>query len=219
VAFLKGDTAQMAEVVSASIGKPGTDDVLLATQPNTEAWYGRSKNARELTRRAIDSAQQNDSRDRAGSYQAAAALREAEFDERQGAIADANAALKPAPNYPVRAMAALALALAGDAAGAEKLAGHLDKARPQDTLIQTYWLPTIRAAVALDRKDPKKAVELLIPASKMELSAPMLVSVALCPAYLRGEAYLMLRDGHAAAGEFQKFVDHRGLVANFSWAP
>jgi tetratricopeptide (TPR) repeat protein len=217
LAFLKGDTAGMAASVSAASGKQGTEDLLLSAQADTEAWYGRLKKARDLSARAVDLARQGDSRGQAVSYQAAAALRESEFGERGRAIADAQAALKLGPNYTVQAMAALALARAGDTADAEKLAADLDKIRPRDTLIQRYWLPTIRAAVALERKDARRAVELLMPASSVELGAPMLVTVALGPAYVRGEAYLMLRDGHAAAGEFQKFVDHRGLVANFSW--
>jgi predicted Zn-dependent protease len=130
---------------------------------------------------------------------------------------DADAALKLAPNRDVRAMAALALARAGDTARAEKLAVELDKTFPLDTLVQKYWLPTIRAALALERKDPNRAVELLKSASSIELGVPAQVNVFLCPVYLRGEAYLMLHDGNAAAAEFRKFVDRYGLVVNFPW--
>jgi hypothetical protein len=112
-------------------------------------------------------------------------------------------------------MAALALARAGDRT-AEKLAAELDKTFPLDTLVQRYWLPTIRAAAALQRKDPNRAVELLKLTSTIELGLAT-NQTKLCPVYLRGEAYLMLRDGNAAAAEFQKFVDHRGLVSNFPW--
>ena len=114
-------------------------------------------------------------------------------------------------------MAALALARAGDTARAQELAAELDKTFPLDTLVQKYWLPTIRAAVALERKDPNRAVELLKSASAIELGQPAQVNVFLCPVYLRGEAYLMLHDGNAAAAEFQKFIDHYGLVVNFPW--
>jgi predicted Zn-dependent protease len=125
--------------------------------------------------------------------------------------------LKLAPTFGVREMAALALARAGDTAGAEKLATELDKTFPLRTMVQRYWLPTIRAAVALERKDPNLAIELLKVASPVELGQPTTLTVTLCPAYLRGEAYLMLRDGNQAAAEFQKFIDHRGLVVNFPW--
>jgi len=111
----------------------------------------------------------------------------------------------------------LALARAGDTAGAEKLAAELDKAFPLDTRAQRYWLPTIRAGVALERKYPNQAIELLKVASTVELSEPTNLAIFLCPVYLRGQAYLMLHDGNRAAAEFQKFIDHRGLVANFPW--
>ena len=217
LAFLKGDTTQMAQLAASAMGKPGTEDVLLASQADTEAWYGKFQNARDLTRRAVDSAQHNDAKETAAAYQAVAALREVESGNRQQAITNAAAAVKLAPNRDVRAMAMLALARAGDTAPAEKLAAELDKLFPLDTLVQGYWLPTIRAAVALERKDPNRAVELLKVASTIELGQPTTLSVFLCPVYLRGEAYLALNDGNAAAAEFQKFIDHRGLVLNFQW--
>ena len=217
VAFLKGDTAQMADLVAAAMGKPGREDLLLATQADTEGWYGRLKNAGELTRRASDSAQQNDAKETAATYQAAAALREVEPGYGKEARSDADAALKLAPNRDVQAMAGLALARAGDTARAEKLADELDKTYPLDTLVQKYWLPTIRAAIALERKDPDRAIELLKVAGPIELGAPAQVNVLLCPVYLRGEAYLMLHDGNPAAAEFRKFIDHYGLVGNFPW--
>jgi tetratricopeptide (TPR) repeat protein len=217
LAFLKGDSAQMVQLVAAAVGKPGTEDVLLAAQADTEAWYGKLKNARELTRRAVDSAQHNDAKENGAEYQAGAALREVESGNWKQARAGADAAVKLAPNRDVRAMAALALARAGDAAGAEKLAAGLDETFPLDTLVQRYWLPTIRAAVALQRQDPNRAVELLKVASTIEIGQPTEdLNITLCPVYLRGEAYLMLHDGNAAA-EFQKFIDHRGLVGNFQW--
>jgi eukaryotic-like serine/threonine-protein kinase len=109
------------------------------------------------------------------------------------------------------------LARAGDTAGAEKLAAELDKTYPLDTLVQRNWLPTIRAAIALERKDPNRAIELLKDASAIELGQVTSLTIFLCPVYVRGEAYLMLHDGNAAAAEFQKFIDHRGLVGNFPW--
>ncbi|HXP61474.1 MAG TPA: tetratricopeptide repeat protein, partial [Dongiaceae bacterium] len=217
LAFLKGDAAQMAQLVSGAMGKPGVEDNLLALQADTEGWYGKLKNARELTGRAMDSARRNDAIEAAAAYQAAAALREVESGNRERARAEAHAALKLAPNREVRAMAALALARAGDTAGAEKLAAELDKSFPLDTLVQKYWLPTIRAAVVLERKDPNRAIDLLKVASTIELSPPTSIISYLCPVYVRGEAWLMLRDGNRAAAEFQKFIDHRGMVVNFPW--
>jgi len=217
LAFLKGDAAQMAQLASAAMGKPGYEDLLLATQADTEGWYGKLKEAHELTGRAMDSAQHHDAKESAAAYQAAAALREVESGNREQARTEANAALKLAPNRVVRAMAGLALARAGDTAGAEKLAAELDKAFPLDTQVQRYWLPTIRAGVALERQDPNRAIELLKAASTVELGLPTNLEILMCPVYLRGDAYLMLHDGSAAAAEFQKFIDHRGAVMNFPW--
>jgi pentatricopeptide repeat protein len=205
LAFLTGDAAQMAQLASAAMGKPGTEDLMLDAQANTEAWYGRLKAARELTRRAADSAQHNDAKEAAAAYLAQGAVREVESGNREQARGDADASVKLAPNGRWRAMAALALARAGDTAGAEKLAAQLDKDFPLHTLTQRYRLPTIRAAVALQRKDPKRAIEILRAASAIELGD---YGNRLFPVYLRGEAYLMLHDGDRAAAEFQKFIDH-----------
>jgi eukaryotic-like serine/threonine-protein kinase len=217
LAFLKGDKAGMAQSASAAIGKAGAEDLLLAAQADTEGWYGKLKNAHELTRRAMDSAERNDAKESAADYQTAGALRQVEFGRREQARAEASAALKLAPNRDVRTAAALALARAGDTAGAEKLASELDKTYPLDTIVQRYWLPTIRAAVALQRKDPNRAVELLKGTGTLELGQETQAAISLCPIYVRGEAYLMLHDGNSAAAEFQKFIDHRGIVVNFPW--
>ncbi len=217
MAFLKGDTEKMAQSFSAAMGKPVSEALLLATRADTEGWHGKLKSAHELTERAMDSAKRNDDKEGAAAFQAAGALREVESGKREQARAEAKAALKLAPTFDVRKMAALALARAGDTAGAEKVATELNKTFPLATMVQGYWLPTIRAAVALERKDPNQAIELLKVAGPVELGQPTTLTVTLCPAYLRGEAYLMLHDGNRAAEEFQKFIDHRGLVVNFPW--
>ena len=217
LAFVKGDATQMAQLLSAATGKPGMEHLSLVSQADTEGWYGRLKNAHEQTLRAMDSAKRSDATESAAGYQAAAALREVESGSREQAQADANAALKLSPNLYVRAVAALALARAGDVAGAEKLAAELDKTFSLSTMVQRYWLPTIRAAVALERRDPNQAIELLKVASTVELGIPTNLPIFICPAYLRGETYLMLHDGNRAAAEFRKFIDHRGLVVNFPW--
>ena len=216
LAFLKGNVTQMERFASGAMGKPGAEDLLLAMQADTQAWNGKLKNARELTRRAMDSAQHNDAKETAAFYQAEAALREVEWGNREQARAEANAAMKLVPNRDVRVMAGLALARAGDTAATEKLADELDKAFPLGTLVQRYWLPSIRAAAALERKDPNRAIELLNEATTIELGSPNSF-VFLAPAYVRGEAYLALSDGQRAAIELRKFIDHRGIVGNFPW--
>jgi tetratricopeptide (TPR) repeat protein len=217
LAFLKNDAVQMAQLASAAFAKPGLEDALLASQADTEGWYGKLKSARELTRRAMESAQHNDAQETAAAYQALAALREVESGNREQALADAHAALKLAPNRDVRALTALALARAGDTAMAEKLVAELNQTFPLDTMVQRYWLPSIGAAVFLQRKNPNHALELLQASIPIEMGQPANLTVFFCPVYLRGEAYLMLHDGKAASTEFQKFLDHPGVVINFPW--
>ena len=217
LAFLSADTAHMEQFAASAAGKPGAEDLFLALQADTEGWYGRLKNARDLTKQAMQSAQRNDARETAAFYQAQAALRDVESGYQEQARAEANAAVKLAPNRDVRAMAGLALARSGDVRGAEMLAAGLDEAFPLDTLVQKYWLPTIRAAVALERKDASRAVQLLDDASAIERAAPTSTSTILCPVYVRGQAYLAMLDGSRAAAEFQKFTHHRGIVTTFPW--
>jgi eukaryotic-like serine/threonine-protein kinase len=210
LAFLNGDATRAAQALSEAMGKPGAEDRLLAAQSDTEAWHGRFHSARALTLRAMESAARNDARELSAAYQAEAALREAEAGNREQARADASAALKLAANQEVLATAAFAVARVGDTAMAEKLAAELDRTCPVDTVAQRYRLPTIKAAVALQRNDANQAIELLQVTSPIELGDEgHLVAV-----YLRGQAYLILHDGNRAAAEFQKILDHRGIVWN-----
>jgi tetratricopeptide (TPR) repeat protein len=216
LAFLRGDSARMAQLASSSLaGRRGEEDAMLGAQADTEAWYGRAKASRAFTRRAMDSALNDGAKEAAAAHQVKAALFEAETGQPAQARADAEAAMKLAPNRDVKELGALALAQAGDTASAEKLAATLDKALPLDTLAQRYWLPTIRAEIALQRKNPAGAIEMLQVTSPIELgNATLVTNVSLYPVYVRGEAYLALQDGNRAAPEFQKYIDHRGLVRN-----
>jgi serine/threonine protein kinase/tetratricopeptide (TPR) repeat protein len=215
-AFLKGDKRQMAQITADIMSKPGWKEWLLPVQANTEGWYGRLKKARALTEQAIDLEQHDGDDEEAAMDQLASALREAAAGNRQLARGNATRALKMSQAHEIKQVAALALAQSGDIAAAEKLAYELDKARPLDTLVQRYWLPTIRAAIALERKNPNGAIELLNGMGAIELGDTG-DEFNLCPVYVRGEAYLALHDGKSAAAEFQKFIDHYGLVGNFPW--
>jgi DNA-binding winged helix-turn-helix (wHTH) protein/tetratricopeptide (TPR) repeat protein len=216
LAFVKGDTAKMAELVSAAAGKPGKEDALLQSQAATEGYYGKFQTARDLDVRAVNSASANHAAEAAAQYQATESLREVEAGNLRRARDQADSALKSASNREVKAVTALTLARAGDITQAEKLVSDLDTAFPLDTHVQKYWLPSIRAAIALQKKDPQQAIELLKTSGSLELAWPK-VNVLLVPAYLRGQAYLMQGQGAAARAEFQKFIDHRGLVSNFEW--
>ena len=215
LAFLRNDEAAMKQQVAAVLGKPG-DDSLLSTESDTEAYYGRLRKAREYSRQAIASARQADLNEPAAVWQANAALREAEFGNSNAARQDAAAALALAAERDVEALSAVALARAGDVARAESLAAKLDREFPLDTLLQNYWLPSIRAAVNLHEKNAPKAIEALLPAAPYDLGGPQPLQLGtMYPVYLRGQAYLLAGRGDQAAVEFQKIVDHRGIVLNF----
>ncbi|HUE56305.1 MAG TPA: winged helix-turn-helix domain-containing protein [Candidatus Udaeobacter sp.] len=205
LAFLKGDEDGMARVAESAAADKG---FLLVLQGFTEAYYGRLRKARELLRRAVESAKQSGAVDTAASFQAVGGLTEAYLGDLQHARADV--ALPLAANRDAQTAAALALALAGDTEHAEKLATVLNENFPLDTGVQRMWVPTIRAAVAQSHKNPAKAIELLRVMSPYELGAPRLL-----PIYERGQAYLMLRNGSGAAAEFQKVIDHAGIVREF----
>jgi DNA-binding winged helix-turn-helix (wHTH) protein/tetratricopeptide (TPR) repeat protein len=198
LAFLKRDSGEMERLVATSAGKQGADS-LHSWVAWAAAYHGRLRKARELFRPETE-----------GGCQICAglALIEAHFGETQQARADAEAALKVVNSGEDEFQwAALALALAGDVTRAEKLADELNDKFPLNTVVQRFLLPTIRATMALSRKDPGKAVELLREMSPYEFGAQ-----CLRPIYMRGRAYLMLHDGTAAAAEFQKVIDHPGIV-------
>ena len=217
LAFLKGDQTAMARMLASAKGKPGTEDVLVAAEADTQAWYGKFKSARKLTEDAVASATKNDARETAAVYFGAASLREAAAGNHQLAIRGAKIALGLSQQRDVKAVAALAMAQSDEVATASTLAAGLNQEYPLDTVMQQYWLPTINAAIAL-KHDPEGAVRALADVGKLENGAiSPAFNVFLCPAYVRGEAYLRLANGPAAAAEFQKFIDNYGLITNFPW--
>jgi eukaryotic-like serine/threonine-protein kinase len=216
VAFVKGDEGEMKRLVEQAAGKRGIEALLLDFQADTETYHGRLAKARELRRRAVDLAKDNDATEAAAIYLADASLEEAYSGETKQARSDADEALRLASNRAVLGDAALALALVGDTTRAEKLADEFNQSFPLDTRVQRYWLPTIRAVLALEGQKADKAIDALQVATPYELGPLGGLTGCLCPAYARGQAYLMLHNGSAAAAEFQKIIDHRGIVTNFS---
>ncbi|MGA7922293.1 MAG: protein kinase [Candidatus Acidiferrales bacterium] len=215
VAFLQEDRAEMERQVAWASAKPGIEDALLSAQSDTEAFYGRIKNAREFSLRAVESAQRNEDREIAAEWSLVASLREAAFGNRAEARRQAAAALSLASTRDVHVLAGLALATAGNTAYAQKLADDLALQFPENTMIKAYWLPTIRASIEVQHNNPSQAIELLHAASPYELASPAPgVGGLLHPVFVRGQAYLLLHQGERAAAEFQKFFDHRGLVGN-----
>jgi hypothetical protein len=211
LAFLEGDAAEMLHQVAWASGKLGAEDEMLSTQSATEAFFGRPVRALQLSRQAMESARRNGQEETAIMWGIRAALREAEFGDTARARALAASFLPFALNQDIQALAAVALARSGDAARAEKLAEELAKRFPLDTMINRYWLPTIRASIEIDRGNPAKAIDLLQPVAPYDLARPF---VGLYPVYIRGQAYLLFRRGGEAAAEFQKILDHRGIALN-----
>jgi hypothetical protein len=206
----------MERQVAWAAGKPGSEDLLLSFQSDTEAYYGRLVKARDFSRRAVDSAVRNDSKESAALWQVDAALREAEFGNAAVAKQDIAAALVLAPGRDVKLLAGLTLARIGDAARAKAIVEELEKNYGSDTFLKIYWLPTIKAAMELDANNPTQAVVFLEAAAPYELGEPTQFQLGtMYPVYIRGQAQLMAHNGAAAGTEFQKFFDHRGISLNF----
>jgi serine/threonine protein kinase/tetratricopeptide (TPR) repeat protein len=211
--FLRGDAEQMEQQVAWAAGKPGDEDQLLSTQSDTEAYYGRMNRAREYSRRAVDSAVRADSKETASLWQVNAALREAELGNAALARQGVTAALALSGGRDVRVMAALTLARIGDQPRTKALVGELEKNYPLNTMLKLYWLPTINAAIAVNTGNSSQATVDLEAAAPYELGEAMPIN-SLYPVYVRGQAYLLAHNGTAAAAEFQKLLDHRGIVQN-----
>jgi eukaryotic-like serine/threonine-protein kinase len=215
-AFLKGDSSEMERQLSWAAGKTGTEDLLLSFQSDTEAYYGRLARARDFSRRAIDAAVRADSKEAAAMWQVNAALREAEFGNTATAKQDVAAALTLAPGRDVKLFATLTLARVGETARAKAIAEELEKSYPSDTVLKVYWLPTSKAAIELSTNKPDQALVLLEAATPYELGVPpQFLLGTMYPVYIRGQAQLTARNGAAAALEFQKFLDHRGVTMNY----
>jgi serine/threonine protein kinase/tetratricopeptide (TPR) repeat protein len=217
LAFLGADSAAMAEQQQWYGGKPDYENDGLALASDTEASAGHLAQARELTKRAVDSAIRADNKESGAIYLADAALEQAAYGNPAGARQSAEEALKLVPaSAGVEVEAALALAMAGDTGRAESLAQDLGKRFPLDTQMQSLWLPAIQGQLALYRKNTPAALNALQADSAIELgSISFLLNIScLYPVYVRGEAYLAAGQGSAAAAEFQKILDHSGIVWN-----
>jgi len=215
--FLTADSAAMAEPQQWFAGKLECENWGLALASDTEAYFGRVGKAREITRRAVDSAIRADSKENGAIWQAIAAQREAAYGNSTEARQTATKALKLAPASPgAEAEAALAFAMAGATARTQSLVQDLGKRFPLDTQMQSLWLPAIRAQMALNRKNPAAALNTLQATTSTEFGQISFANNISClyPLYVPGEAYLAAGQDSAAAAEFQKILDHSGIVWN-----
>jgi serine/threonine protein kinase/Tfp pilus assembly protein PilF len=210
--FLEHDARGMEREAARLMGKTGYEDGMLDLESATAAYAGQFVKARGLTRRAVDTARRADEKEAAAGYEAGAAIRDALIGKASLVRQQAQAALAFSDGRDVEGTSAIALGLIGDSAQAVRLGNNLSQRFPKDTIVQSEYLPMIHSATILGRshasQDAEKAIEALVAAAPYELGA------MLYPAYLRGEAYLAAKRGPAAAAEFQKVLDHPGVVAN-----
>ncbi len=215
--FVGADPAAMAEQERWFASKTEFENVGLALESDTEAYAGHLRKARELTERAVNSAVRADNKENAAVYLATAAQREAAFGNAAQARHTVVGTLKLAPaSQGAESEAALALAMAGDTVRAESMAQDLSKRFPLDTQVQALWLPAINAQLALDKKKPADALNILQAAYTVELGQIPFVNNISClyPVYVRGEAYLAAGQPDAAVAEFEKILAHSGIVWN-----
>jgi len=217
LAFFMPNAAGMAEQESWFTGRP-EENFGLSLASDTEAYSGHLGKARELTRRSVDSAIRADSTETGAVWHENAALRAAAFGNMTEAKQSAADGWKLFPtSLGVGVEAALAYAMAGDVAKAQSLAEELNRRHPLDAQMQSLWLPAVRAQVAIDRKNPTEALQDLEAATgPIEFGQIGFVNNGSClyPTYIRGQAYLAAGQGDAAAAEFQKILDHSGIVWN-----
>lgn len=214
LAFLSGDTAEMERQVQWAAGRPGEEDQMLSNHADTQAYYGRLEKARDLARRASDSAVRSDAKETSAQWLAFQALREAELGNLSAARQGVARALALAPGRYVKVLAALALARTGETSQSRTILEALEKSDPTNTYLKVYWFPVLEASIAMAQQAPDRAIVALEPALPYELGGPP-PGTTMYPAYLRGLAYLSQKNGPAAAAEFQKFLDHPGIVQNF----
>jgi pentatricopeptide repeat protein len=215
VAFLEGDVTAMGNYAAKAAGKPGVENTLLVMEAGTAAYSGQLAKARVFSRRAIASAERTEAKETAAAYQTIAALREALFGNLNEARRQVASAIGLSTGQEVQYSAAFVMALTGDTVRATALADDLGKRYPEDTTVQFGYLPTLRAQIALSQNDHMKAIEILqvaVPYDLGEMSG--YTAFNLLPVYVRGLSYLAAHEGKEAAGEFQKILDHRGVVLN-----
>jgi serine/threonine protein kinase/tetratricopeptide (TPR) repeat protein len=217
IAFLENDSAGMARLVARSAGQGGGEDELSGLEAETIAYSGRLRSSQEASRRAMESAERAGEKEAAATYLALSALREALFGNADEARRRAVLTLTRSSGRDAQYGAALAFAYAGDDGRALALADDLNKRFPDDTLVQSNFVPVLRAKVALIRGNVSEAIEILRVATGHELGVTTDSTfgwTGMYPLFVRGEAYLSGRQGGKAASEFQKILDHRGIVVN-----
>jgi tetratricopeptide (TPR) repeat protein/predicted Ser/Thr protein kinase len=212
LAFLQNDHEAMAAQLAWGKQRVGMEDQFWQMEAEAAAYSGHLQQARELWSHAKQAALRNGSEDRARWPELDLALVEAEFQ--MPLEKAARRALKTAGGANSKAVSALIMARTGETRESAHLAEALAKENPTNTLLNYYWLPVIRASVALRLGKAQEALDLLAQAAPYQLGQQFYGYAPLYPVYLRGQAYLALKKGDLAAAEFQKIIDHRFLVVS-----
>jgi eukaryotic-like serine/threonine-protein kinase len=216
VAFLRGDAAAMERQVTRARDRPDSEDWMTHAQALVAVYSGRLQLARSLSRHAVDLAQQSGKHERAATFEGATAVYESVLGSAADAKARGKAALELSQGRDVEYAVAFAQATLGNTEQSQKLASDLNRRFPEDTSVQFQYLPVLRALAALKAGAPAKAIQELQSAERYGLALNGLslnaFYGAMYPAYVRGEAFLVEHKGVEAAAEFQKLIDHRGIV-------
>jgi DNA-binding winged helix-turn-helix (wHTH) protein/tetratricopeptide (TPR) repeat protein len=218
IAFFKGDKAGMEREVSGARGRIAAEEWMANSEGFVLAYAGRLQEARTKSSQAENFARQADRSETEALYETDAALREALFGNAAAARQSAMAALQLSHSRDVEYGAAAALAISGESSRSQGLAENLSERFPEDTKVRFAYTPTLLALLALNHNTPSKAIELLQTAISYEDgvrssgSEVLIGAGTLYPAYVRGEAYLVAHQGREAAQEFQKILDHHGIV-------
>lgn len=216
IAFLRNDTAAVQRILTQASGFPSAQPLLLSAQANTEAYFGRFKKEHELNLAAAQMMERIQDKGSAANYMAEGALEEVDGGATKLARESIHAAVGLSHSEHVMAVAAVVMARLGDTRRAQAISQELDQSYPQNTIIERYWLPTIRGVIDLQSGRASNAIDVLSTVEPLDYAYPHTLSLpSLYPVYVRAQAYLAMGDGKRAAAEFQKIIDHGALVANF----
>jgi len=218
IAFLKGDKQQMERAAAVGEEKLGAENWIYDMSGDFSAYYGHLSQARRAWRRAVELAEATGHSGQVAQHYAGIAVREFLFGNPAESRRAADAAL-PFASEDRDAGTGTALALAFlDDPRAETLVNDLNRRFPESTIVQFAHLPFVRAQIALNHRNPARAIEILQPAAAYELGWQGPETGGFCGSlyviYMRGKAYMAAHRGAEAAAEFQKIIDHIGVVSN-----
>jgi eukaryotic-like serine/threonine-protein kinase len=220
IAFVQQDATAMNETITWAAGKPGIEDTFLSLQADTDAFHGRLSKARSLAARAVDSAKRSGAPETAAFWAVSQAIRDAELGDPAAARQSIANARALSSGRDVELLSSLVYAQLGDAAASQKISDRINRESPVDTLIQGFWLPSIRASLELSHGSAQRAIELLEASQPYDLGQPTQFQLSTAfPLYLRGVAYLKAGNPAQAIPQFQKILDNRGAVLNFITYP